>query len=126
MKFLALLALAAAATAAVMPNAATPDATNMAVDQQAEQQQAAPQADASSGTNAQPQGWYPPPPPPPPPTQCRPGTYSCTTTNNGFRVCDYSGHWVVSVSLPLGDGRLDADLLFDSLAATAARGSIAR
>ncbi|KAH6628282.1 hypothetical protein F5144DRAFT_654459 [Chaetomium tenue] len=95
MKFLSLLALAAAATAAVMPNAASPDAAapaadTMAINEQGQQAAAAaPQADAA---NAQPNHWYPPPPPPPP--GCRPGAYSCTTTNNGWRVCDVSGHWV--------------------------------
>ncbi|KAK4102916.1 hypothetical protein N658DRAFT_505934 [Parathielavia hyrcaniae] len=26
--------------------------------------------------------------------ECQPGTYSCTWDRKGWRVCDYSGHWV--------------------------------
>ncbi|KAK4239731.1 hypothetical protein C8A03DRAFT_32175 [Achaetomium macrosporum] len=78
MKFLAILALAAAAIAAD----ANANTNNGA--------QAAPQAQAqAAAAAADSQGWYPPPPPP-----CRPGSYSCTTNNNGWRICDYSGHWV--------------------------------
>lgn len=32
----------------------------------------------------------------PPHQECRPGSYSCTWNNRGWRVCDWSGHWVVS------------------------------
>ncbi|KAK3298599.1 uncharacterized protein B0H64DRAFT_78967 [Chaetomium fimeti] len=101
MQFLSLLALAAAATAAVMPNAAEPNAAApLAVDEQAQPAAAAPQADAAGGAEAAGAAganhyW-----PPPPPTECRPGTYSCTTTNKGFRVCDYSGHWVYGGPCP--------------------------
>ncbi|KAK4153108.1 hypothetical protein C8A00DRAFT_43942 [Chaetomidium leptoderma] len=86
MKFLSILALATAAIAAVAPNAEVD-----AMDMNAQVQGAAtPQGE----TAGQPNHWLPPPPPPPPPGGCRPGSYSCTTTNNGWRVCDYSGHWV--------------------------------
>ncbi len=82
MKFLSILALAGAALAAMDTNAAM---------------------DAANSVNGVPPPDPPPPPPPPPPapphpTECRPGTYSCTTNKKGWRVCDISGHWVVSTT----------------------------
>jgi hypothetical protein len=100
MKFLAILALATAAIAAT--TTADVDANNMAVNGQAEA--AAPlaeaAADAAADTNtaadingdADTNSWYPPPHH----RKCKPGTYSCTHDHKGWRVCDYSGRWVVS------------------------------
>ncbi len=91
MKFLTILATLAA-TALAAGNMA-----NMAMDAQQAQAAAAPQAE--QGAAGEPNHW--PPHPPHPRPQCKPGTYSCTPDKKGWRVCDWSGHWVVSSLLSL-------------------------
>jgi hypothetical protein len=88
MKFYAVLALIAAATAAVTP-AADPVAEPMDIEQQGEAE-AAPAVEAD-GADADHWGW------PKYPKECKPGRYSCYPNKKAIRVCDWSGHWTVSI-----------------------------
>jgi hypothetical protein len=89
MKLLSILALATAAIATTNTTNTEADANNMAINEQAEAQ--APHAEAGA---ADVQHWWPKPPFH---HKCRPGSYSCTWSRNGWRVCDWSGHWVASL-----------------------------
>lgn len=84
MKVLSILFLAIAGASAAMPNA-DPDAMANDANTMAEDSAGFRGPGGPGGS-----GWARPP------RECRPGTYSCTVNNNGWRVCDYSGHWVVS------------------------------
>lgn len=103
MKVLSILFLTIAGASAAIPNAAPAEANAMTNGAETDFGAAAPAQEADPAAAAaafHPNGGPPPPQQPPtwpqPPRECRPGTYSCTVTNNGWRVCDVSGHWVVS------------------------------
>jgi hypothetical protein len=103
MKVLSILFLTIAGASAAMPNAAPAEAnamTNNGAEPDFGAAAPAQEADPAAAAAAFHPNGPPPPQQPPtwpqPPRECRPGTYSCTVTNNGWRVCDVSGHWVVS------------------------------
>ncbi|KXX76068.1 hypothetical protein MMYC01_204974 [Madurella mycetomatis] len=86
MKFHAVLIALAAGVAIAAPSpvevANTPEAANTA-----EAADMAASATGSGDFETQ-HDWFPPH------QECRPGSYSCTWNNRGWRVCDWSGHWV--------------------------------